>query len=307
MPFLIILQSEEKVRRIPIIIGMFLISIYCYSQQNIPSKIIGRLPNIQSTQTYQIQVGAFKVQQNANNVFLKLQSAGFNPTYESYLDYTRVLITNISAGQVWNYLVKIKSLGFDEVIIREDKSHAVIIPEREELTEDIYNIIPPDKLDVVKELGIEIHDGKNPPNIEGTYFASALQLVKNTTGRNISELWNMYITFSEQDNTNLTINADYTVQTEPPVGTMSSKGTGSFIVGEGNKFTVFVDAVREQGGYTAKTVEIFTGEITAAGILNYYWAVMMIDDKGDPLNSWIENGTGYSKKDSDGFSERVIK
>ena len=31
----------------------------------------------------------------------------------------------------------------------------------------------------------------------------------------------------------------------------------------------------------------------------------MVDDRGDPLNTWIENGEAYWKRDQDGFSERV--
>jgi len=114
-------------------IVLFVISYYCFSQQNIPSRIIGRIPGINSTQTYQIQVGAFRIAQNADNVSIRLRSAGFNPVHESYLNLTRVLIPNIHARQVRDYLVRIKSLGFDEVIIREDGNYIV----RERLTEDI--------------------------------------------------------------------------------------------------------------------------------------------------------------------------
>jgi hypothetical protein len=130
--------------RVLIVIGLSFISFYCFSQQNVPSRIIGRIPNIESTQTYQIQVGAFRITQNANNVFLKLKSNGFNPIYESYFDLIRVLIPSIPAGQVRNHLVRIKSLGFDEVIIREDGNYPLRVPEREELAKDIQTPFPLD-------------------------------------------------------------------------------------------------------------------------------------------------------------------
>ena len=106
-------------------IGLLFISYYCFSQQNIPSRIIGKIPNNNSKQTYQIQVGAFKIAHNAHNVSLRLRSAGFNPVHESYINLTRVLIPNIPAGQVRDHLVRIKSLGFDEVIIREEGNYTV--------------------------------------------------------------------------------------------------------------------------------------------------------------------------------------
>jgi hypothetical protein len=188
-----------------------------------------------------------------------------------------------------------------------DKGNLAIAEKWESLTEDVQNLIPPDILEAIEDLGIEINEGRNPPNIEGTYLVDTLELVRTTTGTGIANMWNKYVTFSRQDNTALTINADYTMQTENSAGPMSSKGPGSFIVGEGTKFTVVVDGTREQGGYTAKTVEIFSGEISEAGIKNYHWAVMMIDNSGDPLGIWILNSTGYAKRDSDGFSEKVSK
>ena len=55
-------------RRLIIIINLIFISTFCFAQQNIPGKIIGRIPDAYSLKTYQIQVGAFKIPQNAENV-----------------------------------------------------------------------------------------------------------------------------------------------------------------------------------------------------------------------------------------------
>jgi len=91
----------------------------CFPQQ-IPGKIIGQIPNSNSTKLYQVQVGAFKVNQNAENVLTRLKKEGFDAVSEKYLDFTRVIITGIPANQVQSYLTRIKRTGFDEVIIRED-------------------------------------------------------------------------------------------------------------------------------------------------------------------------------------------
>ena len=106
-----------------LIVIIFLgLSIYCFAQQNMPRRIIGQIPNNSSTKLYQIQVGAFKIMQNAENAYYKLIIEGFNPAYETYLDYTRVMITGIPAVQIPGYLIKVKQAGFDEVIIREDNT-----------------------------------------------------------------------------------------------------------------------------------------------------------------------------------------
>jgi len=101
--------------------GLLLFAVvFSFSQQNLPRKIIGQIPAAGSAQLYQIQVGAFKSSQNAENASLRLKREGFNPVQEKYRDYTRVMITGVCAKQVRNYLASVKKIGFDEVIIRED-------------------------------------------------------------------------------------------------------------------------------------------------------------------------------------------
>jgi hypothetical protein len=112
--------------RTAILLGMFLLTILCYSQQNISVKVIGIIPPSESTKPYQMQVGAFKVRQNAEAVFNRLKSEGLTPAYEQYNDFTRVMIRGISAGNVTACLEKIKQLGFTEVIIKEDNEPAAL-------------------------------------------------------------------------------------------------------------------------------------------------------------------------------------
>jgi hypothetical protein len=316
-------------KRLFILINLLFIPILCFAQVNNSIKITGRIPDASDARLYQLQVGAYRITKNAENSYGKLIAASLNPSYEKYRDLTRVLIKGIKAADVPAYIEKIKRAGFAEVYIKIDPSGVMTprlpvstaaqpssssreignrsdkVSEPMNLTEDIHNLIPDNILEAIEDIGIEINGGKSPPNIEGTYFVDTLQLVKTTTGTDIAKQWNKYVTFSGQDNTTLTINVDYTMQTENSSNPMSSKGPGSYIVGEGNKFTVVVDGTREQAGYTAKTVEIFSGEISDTGIINYHWAVMMIDNNGNPLDIWIQNSTGYTKKDGDGFSERV--
>jgi hypothetical protein len=113
-------------KRVFFVINLLFISMLCFSQQNIPSRIIGQIPNSGSTKLYQIQVGAFKVNQNAENTSARLSREGLNSVFEKYLDFTRVIVTGIPASQIQNYLTRIKRIGFDEVIIREDTARRAI-------------------------------------------------------------------------------------------------------------------------------------------------------------------------------------
>ena len=182
------------------------------------------------------------------------------------------------------------------------------LPEVDEagLTAEIRKIIPDEYLEKMKESGFIVHGGNTPPNIEGTYFVNPLHLVANRTSKNVSEQWDKYVSFYEQNNKKLTIKAEYTMKSGAGYD-LTAKFLRAFIIGESNKFTVFADGTRDVEGYTAKTVEVFSGEIIEGGIKNYQWGMLMVDDNGDPTDTWIENGEFYLKKDGDGFSERVNK
>lgn len=84
-------------------------------------------------------------------------------------------------------------------------------------------------------------------------------------------------------------------------------GLGSFIAGSNNSFTVFTESIAVDNEYndTAKTVIVYSGTLSESGINNFYIAVFMVDNFGNPNGHWIDNGAGRVIKDSDGFSEII--
>jgi len=107
-------------RRLLFITSLLFISFYCFAQQNLPRKIIGKIPEKNSAQKYEIQVGAFTIEKNTEQALSQLRRNALNPVCEQYLHFTRVMIKGIPAGQVTNYLAVLKQAGFNEVIIREN-------------------------------------------------------------------------------------------------------------------------------------------------------------------------------------------
>ena len=175
--------------------------------------------------------------------------------------------------------------------------------DEEGLTDDVHNIIPDEILEKIKELGTEINGGNKPPNIEGAYLISPLALVKS----NFSDVatgtvyWInngvMNLEFLEQNNTKLTVKVDHSIGNNEIAG-----GLGAFITGEGNKFSVYVEAIGTTGGYQTKSIEVHSGEITPDGIKNYQWTLIMVD----AAPTTIKSGQGRLWKDKDGLSERVL-
>jgi hypothetical protein len=103
-----------------IFVFMFLLSVLCFAQQSAGIRVIGRIPDATDSKLYQIQVGAFKRIQNASSAFEKLRAASLNPSYEEYLDFTRVMIKGISARDIPAYIEKIRRAGFPEIFIKID-------------------------------------------------------------------------------------------------------------------------------------------------------------------------------------------
>jgi len=110
-------------KRLCVFILMFLLSVLCFAQQNAGIRVIGRIPDATDNRLYQMQVGSFRLVQNATSAFNKLKAASLNPSYEKYQDLTRVLIKGVSAFDVPSYIERIRRAGFSEVFIKLDPAN----------------------------------------------------------------------------------------------------------------------------------------------------------------------------------------
>lgn len=172
------------------------------------------------------------------------------------------------------------------------------------LTDEIRELIPESIMVAIKDMGLSINVGENPPSIENSFKCSPLILMNS----NFSDSYeigfrfaDLYFKFSNQDNENLEIDID------TKAGSSVSTGRGGFIVGEESRFTVFAttNLTDTDSGHTYITLNVFSGKMTPTGIEGFEYAVVMLDDKGDPDDDMISNGQGRIFRDGDGFSPKV--
>ena len=170
------------------------------------------------------------------------------------------------------------------------------------LTADINNLLSKAYIDELKRIGIPIHGGVSPPDVSGIYSFTPNVLkgtnIPNdyTTG---SVFMDVYIQFSGQDNTKLTVDVDY-------YDNKLSTSIGSFIVGSGNNFTIFCKTTSTgDNGKAVIMVQIYSGTIDDTGIINSYFGVIMADNGGNA--GIISNGQGRVFWDSDGISDRISR
>jgi hypothetical protein len=107
-------------KRIILFSYFLFISFFCFAQQNLPAKIIGGIPSASSSKKYQIQVGAYRLEKNAQDAILRLKRVDLESDTEIFRDLTRVIVRDVPASRVRSILSSIAKAGFREVIIRED-------------------------------------------------------------------------------------------------------------------------------------------------------------------------------------------
>ena len=81
------------------------------------------------------------------------------------------------------------------------------------------------------------------------------------------------------------------------------KGSGAFISGSGNNFTIYFDQVGESSGILVKQAYIVSGTKTSTGIKNLTTGFIMKEKGPDPNHKLVEVGTYRFFKDKDGMSE----
>jgi len=151
-------MNTKTVRNLFIIYNLLFVSAFCIAQQNLPSRIVGRIPANDSRDIYQIQVGAFSSMRNAVGIFDMLKNNGFNPIYENFMDLTRVIIPEIPANEVTSNLERLKRLGIDSVIIRQDLSVPAVQPE----------IIPERQIVIIDTAPVPVLQEENIPDTQFT-------------------------------------------------------------------------------------------------------------------------------------------
>jgi len=75
------------------------------------------LPN----RIYKLQVGSYKIAGNAVDAYVKLKTAGLEPSYERNGDFFRVVLAGVRGSDMDSVTGKLGTAGFREAVIREER------------------------------------------------------------------------------------------------------------------------------------------------------------------------------------------
>ena len=227
------------------------------------------------------------------------KKAGDNELGIPYLEYTESLTYNATES---NSMIKPETTYWARAYVYDGSGYNYSEPVTFTTGkyERIDQVIPSDIRDQMEPY-INIYDGNNPPNIEGEYIASPLELVYSSQGYSPGDIFaDLYFKFYNQNMHNNTL--DYREKQSSSEAT----GAGAFISGEGNNFSVFfnTEGVNHFSDFdiNTKTALIVSGTLTEGGIRNMEYAFVMVDKSDDPNHRIIDVGSFRIFHDQDGYS-----
>ncbi|MGB0931549.1 MAG: hypothetical protein ACPGVB_12270, partial [Chitinophagales bacterium] len=211
----------------------------------------------------------------------------------------------LSCGAAFGGKVEVKILGFElnpsPAEYEADFATFYECPENG-LTEEINAFVPDSILNILEDLDMPINEGFDPPNIVGKYFATPY-ILKSSNVSNDYEIGHVFGDLTlEFSNFN---QEDLTLVVKREQGGSQGEGSGSFIVGTGNDFSVFVELDSSKpNGTHSKLGLVYSGTIVSGGISDLHTALVMLDDYGDVNDELIKIGEARVIIDGDGFSPK---
>ena len=165
----------------------------------------------------------------------------------------------------------------------------------------ILEKISPEMMAKIQAQGMPIYGGNNPPNVEGTYLFTEFILKSSTNpqGGAADQVGHKFADFK----LTLSDQTTYNIKMSYVNGPEHGEGIGSFIVGEGENFTVVAELDIKLNGAPAKVVIIISGTLTANGINNAHYANFMLDNYGN--TGFMNNEEGRIIIDKDGLAGKV--
>lgn len=170
---------------------------------------------------------------------------------------------------------------------------------------NIESVIPPTILDKMKPY-IPVHDGVNPPIINGVYLIDPMATVycedQGQGGYDPGKIViSTIVKFSNQNNSRLSL--DYAEKSVS--GSSDGTGNGAFISGSGDNFTAFFDNEGTTQGIYNRTALVISGTKTSTGIRNLKYAFVMVDKGSDPNNKLMKVGVFRVFKDQDDLARNT--
>ena len=162
--------------------------------------------------------------------------------------------------------------------------------------EEIESVIPEEYIAIIEQY-MPVHKGNTPPNVEGVYFISPNLLLTDNVGFSPGHVFaDDYVMFYDQS-------ADNTISMKSTqlLGDLTI-GTGQFISGSGENFTIYFNDYSEHddGSWLTKA-SIISGSIRDGVLYDYTYAFIVLDEY-DTVDAYMNAGQYRILYDGDNVS-----
>lgn len=174
--------------------------------------------------------------------------------------------------------------------------------QKEEVQEKkIQEIIPDKYLNVLKEMGMTINEGTNPPDITGIYLASPLLLLKT----NVEGDYPLGYRFADARYSFSGQNAnDFSIQVASKQVNVTAQSQKAAISGSGNNFTVYSMETVSNNTNSAVFAYLYSGVLDGNAIKDLKMAFINVDNSNGGT-VFMAEGKARISYDADNTSERV--
>ena len=170
----------------------------------------------------------------------------------------------------------------------------------ENVPDGVSNFLNEDDIRALESVGMKIYRGFNPPNIEGKYYLDTLQVYYDDLGYYDLQFDDYVYEFYGQT-PSLSLRTSYEAQTVSDVAT----GIGSFISGNGNCFSVYMDITGVAEGCSYSAPQIISGCVSSSGITGYMIGFIMKKKSGSNCDMLVEVSHKRIVIENDNLAERV--
>jgi len=170
----------------------------------------------------------------------------------------------------------------------------IVDPKKATLDRQLKGVLSPEMMKTIREMGMPIYYGTNPPNVEGTYLADD-QTMKKSNFEDDDPPGTKYkdevLTISDQDNDNFTV----TLKLE----TESYSNTYSMVIsGKDDKFTLYASTkIYFDDNTSINGVVLYSGRIEEGEIYDLHNGMFITDEE--------YFGMGQIYYEADGLAERI--
>lgn len=149
----------------------------------------------------------------------------------------------------------------------------------------------------LEEVGLRIHRGETPPNIENTYLCDSNVFTYNEAPPDFVIANDYHYAFANQTPENL---IELSIHSQ--LANDQASGLKGSISGVGDKYSVYIQLSGDTQGCHYKSLNIYSGDKQVTGIYQWQMGFVLMEKSGDNCEVLMGTGRRRITEESDGVA-----